>query len=846
MKERLARFAEAFATRGGTAEPESEARRSLRHPLVFLLVGERTEAMFETLYALNQRQWAGHEGIMYLLVSGLEATEKAGSGSEGARGRDAEPDGLLRQGRSEAGNVFRWLAPGGGDGLSALARRTLRPQLIEALHRDETRLRELNVQLRRLMSRIGENGRLYGSLQQVQVMAVARADDPANALLPELTVLLKSVLAERFRSVNADMFAIVREKQTDGEYAWDAAQAVGFLHELDRLQSRGFVFEAPLQATADGLKLPAQHGPSPLFDTAYVIGDKDERGLYAADADEACGEIVSRVSFLRCRTGAETDDPQSGYNYQQFRQSMAPPGAAEPYYASAGFARMTRPDRAIALTTLHLLHRRVMKRLQEGGELGQRELLEALDWGPSQVEAAVDTAFDGAPDLLDEMNGLLHEAVPPGELRRMSLRQAENALFGGNARDFFERQAERLRASLGAGGGEKRLRQAVERRLLLDARYGLWAVYRWTDGGERQGLTAALADWRFETERALADGRAELEALYESEASQLPAAKTGLLGLFGGRGAMRTLASALLGRVYGLKRELLWLELKRELLLRCERTLALLHEQTKQYAERLQRLDKLLQEASRLVIARTNEELGRNMYEYYGQATESVAAELEARWGERFEFGPHGLGPVSELLAQSDDAYIERLMSLAEGAWFRHPLFNRPFEQELLARANVTVSYADRQTLTPEELYRELCHTLDEEAAVRADVYRFTHRHRHDESYLFGDRSSELVQYALHAETEGGFRKLGCIDVKRDSGVEKLRLMGGFRRDDLMLMRTGSRYYDTYAAEGYRFHRPGWEIAASGAAGAANDDSMPAPAAARDTPADDRERGGAG
>ncbi|UUZ96041.1 hypothetical protein LJK87_17725 [Paenibacillus sp. P25] len=84
-----------------------------------------------------------------------------------------------------------------------------------------------------------------------------------------------------------------------------------------------------------------------------------------------------------------------------------------------------------------------------------------------------------------------------------------------------------------------------------------------------------------------------------------------------------------------------------------------------------------------------------------------------------------------------------------------------PFETELLERANVTVSYDNRQALTKEELYGELCRTLDEEASVRVDVYRFTHRHRYEESYFFGDFDSELVRYALKAE-EPSHVKLGA------------------------------------------------------------------------------------
>ncbi len=280
-----------------------------------------------------------------------------------------------------------------------------------------------------------------------------------------------------------------------------------------------------------------------------------------------------------------------------------------------------------------------------------------------------------------------------------------------------------------------------------------------------------------------------------------------MLGLFGAKPNVKATVGALLDRVYGLKRELLRLELKRELLLRYEQLLEETHERLKRYTERLEAIDKRLQEACRLCISEANDEMGRNVEEYYAQAVEVIAAELETRWGARFEFDERRMGSVAKLLEQGDEAYAERLMQVARSDWFTHSLFAQPFEQELLERANVTVSYENRQALTKEELYRDLCRALDEESAIRVDVYRFTHRHRYEESYLFGDADSELLRYAL-ASGEQAQTKLGCMHEQRRSGVEKLRIMGGFRREDLMVYRGGRRFYETYLQNGYRFHRP--------------------------------------
>ncbi|WP_159886966.1 hypothetical protein [Paenibacillus puerhi] len=820
MKERLAAFADAYAQAMGGGDPGAEERRTLRHPLVFLIVGERSKTALERLYEENRAQWTHPDGVMYVYV---------GAG---------EP-----QGPAES-QLLCWQPP--VPATEAGDKRSSRSRLARTLEDDAEKLQELNLLLRRLVGRIGEKGRLYSSLMQVHIAVLTRAEDPANAVLPELTVLMKSVLGESFRSVSADLFTLLREKQAQSDYAYDAALSVAFLNELDRLQHRTFRFEADLQVTSDGLKLPTSHGPAPLFDTAYMLGDKDERGLYAEDDTEACSRIICRLSFLRCRQTADGEIRLNPYNHQLFRQNMMPPGAEEAYYASAGLAEVTRPDRAVALTVLLSLHRRLLRLLQDNGVgMSGRELLEAVGLDAGQTDALVQAAMDRVPDPVEEMHGLLYEPLSAAELRGRTLRQAENALFGSNARDFFGRQSQRLKEGLSTGGPAERLRQTVWQRLVEDPRYGLWAAYRWTSPEERHGLTGAVREWRLENDRRLAAGREDLEALYEESADGLPAARSGMFGLFGGgKASLKTTVGALLDRVYGLKRELLFLEMKRELLLRYEHMLEELHALLKRYIDRLEAISKRLQEACRLRILEASDEMGRNVEEYYRQAVDLIAAELESRLGERFEFGERRMGSLTALLEQGDDAYLERLMQTAHTDWFSHPLFSQAFERELLERANVTVSYDNRQALTKEELYQDLCRALDMESAVRVDVYRFTHRHRHEESYLFGDAGSELVRYALEAGDLTGI-KPGCVHEGRSSGVEKLRLMGGFRRDDLMLYRNGRRFYDTYKAGGYRFHREEWEPRAEEGSGSppSNAAGVGAEAGESVTQRDDRERG---
>ncbi|MDZ7542386.1 transcription initiation factor TFIID, partial [Clostridium perfringens] len=124
----------------------------------------------------------------------------------------------------------------------------------------------------------------------------------------------------------------------------------------------------------------------------------------------------------------------------------------------------------------------------------------------------------------------------------------------------------------------------------------------------------------------------------------------------------------------------------------------------------------------------------------------------------------------------------------------------------LLHRANVTVEYSNRQVLSKDELCKMLYRRLEEQAGIHVRLLDYTHEHRYEEKYFFGDNTSEFVRYALGADETSRIYKLGCVHEKRSSGVEKLNMMGGFHLEDLMFYRNGKVYYEHYVQNGYTFH----------------------------------------
>ena len=51
------------------------------------------------------------------------------------------------------------------------------------------------------------------------------------------------------------------------------------------------------------------------------------------------------------------------------------------------------------------------------------------------------------------------------------------------------------------------------------------------------------------------------------------------------------------------------------------------------------------------------------------------------------------------------------------------------------------------------------------------------------------------------------------VSDQRNSVIEKLQLMGGFKLQDLVYIRSAKRYYDAYKTQGYVFHSEATEQA---------------------------------
>lgn len=234
--------------------------------------------------------------------------------------------------------------------------------------------------------------------------------------------------------------------------------------------------------TGDGLSIPVTHKASPLFDLVYVLSDRNERGITTLNGMQDNYEIICNILLLKNRRRKETQVQSSdvSYNNSSFKNSLMTESGRQGF-VSAGLSKVKRPNHSIALTVLYHFFKQIKERLEIADLQGSKEKLSffGLD------SAAMDTRMlDLVPseDSLIDMSGLLTNNIRYDQLRRMSLREAEEALFGDGCTIFFRKHfTSSAEVNLGYVKASDELRATVNRNMKDQPLYSFFQVAKWTD-----------------------------------------------------------------------------------------------------------------------------------------------------------------------------------------------------------------------------------------------------------------------------------------------------------------------------------------------------------------------------
>ncbi|MBP1992471.1 hypothetical protein [Paenibacillus eucommiae] len=775
MQRQLFAFAGDYDAEADRWIDDQEGQFSIHNPLLFVFIGDKSLDALNAVYDMGQKKWHNGKGVLYVHFY----TDKTVS-------REKE-------------NVFslQLSAP-------VADRRKIRKDLHGKFYEDTRRLVELNRAVRQVSNRIAEYGSMYSSFQRLNIAVATRADDPCNVLLPEIVLLLRTVLSESFKLIQTDLYGLIQEKQGEEEHAYSASMGISFLNELELYQSRSYSFNAMLLVTEDQMSLPAVHGPAPLFDLVYLLSDKNEQGIFPDASMETNYEIICNMSLLKNRKIVDDfDHRQEPYNNQHFRQHINPAEAKGSIYSTAGFSKIKRPNQAIALTVIYYFYQSFLAKLSEQSKTDKRSIAQLLQLDSDALDRKVSGLLP-RQEKLEEMNALLSDYISFDELKKLNLGQAEEQMYGRHADVFFDEHFARAAASrLHEYDCESELREIMDRRIVDNPTYGLYCAYAWTSEREDAVIFQELRSMIRDTAKLLEDARSQLQQLRQESVEQQSFQRIPFMN----KANVKKFSRHFFQQVYGQKMDILFYETKLNLLKRYENAVEKLHMSLKAKVDRLHELEKLMKDACRQSVSEANDYLGRNIAEYYRTVVTEIIQDIQAKRGENFYFDERYIGNVVPLIASGVEPLLRRLMEVCRQEIFTYPQFRQSFEDELLQRANVTVRFEDKDhVLSKEELYRDLNQRLEDQATVHIDVYNYTHKHRYEEKYFFADFDSEFIRYAFAIDKGSRMYKLGCVHEKKNSGIEKLNIMGGFQLEDLMYYRNGKKYYETYKEGGFEFH----------------------------------------
>jgi hypothetical protein len=254
----------------------------------------------------------------------------------------------------------------------------LRRSLYQEFYNNNGLLTELNQKVRQIKGTLFQYGSMYSCFEKINIAVITRSDDPMNILIPEITLLFKSMLAEDFKIISIDLYTLFSEKGDDDSFGYSSAVSAAFFREIESFQKTDYRFEAPLEVLNEGIKLPVTNNKRPIFDLVYLLSDRNEDGIIVQNSMVRNYQIIAYIVLLKNKNIDTENEPENGvYNNEQFRQGISGDMTRQ-VYATAGLSKLRRPNNAIALTVLYHYNRLYIQKLKKNIELDKDQILKLL------------------------------------------------------------------------------------------------------------------------------------------------------------------------------------------------------------------------------------------------------------------------------------------------------------------------------------------------------------------------------------------------------------------------------------------------------------------------------------
>lgn len=776
MRDLIQTYANTFSIQLEKMSLSKNEQRSVNYPIVFLFLGDQVKDALKEIMIINEEKWQNSSGVLYFHA--YQSDTISNENVLSIQLQEQEWDNKVK-----------------------------RKGMFDHFYQDDNILIELNKTFRMLSAKLAEYGKEYFSLKKVNLCVVTAIHDPANILIQEFTLLLKSILQESFRLVEVDFYGLVKEKQVGDNFPLSTSLGISFLKELDTYQHHEYTFERDLQLTEDQLKLSVYHPPSPLFDMVYLLSDKNEDGLISKEALQQNYEIISNLNLLKNRKLIpDYHEKMDSYHHQDFKRGIQG-SSLEPVYASAGFSKVTRPNKAIALHAAHHFFKELLLSLKAASSQPSEKILNLFELSEVSFQKYIHHYLPSAEKIAD-MNGLIGVTTSYQTVKRMSVKEAEDALYEGGAEMFFANNFEEpIREHLQGLNLSAQIEHCLYEKVINNEQYGVYCAFIWTSDTNRfePSVIHEIDQLLQETKNDILEKEVRLDQYYQQMVDHGDFKKSYLP--FSDKKNLNSFVRYLFEAVYGTKYEILKLKVKQAIFKQYRAVLEEHHHNLHSKMALLDQVSSCLKLAAIESLSDSDDYLDRNIAEYYAEIISLITARLKEKRGPYFFSDESFFGNILSFLEEgSPHPLLERLLLVCNREVLTQLEFHCSFEDELLERANAITDYKNREILSKEDLFKQLYLLLNENSSIHIEVFNYTQEHRYEEKYYFGDFYSKFMGFALEKEHETRQCKVGCAHEKKLSGMEKLTLMGGFRLKDLMYYRNGEKYYNAYAENGYDFH----------------------------------------
>lgn len=759
MKEILEQFAEEYSLISKTKLTEVDSKRDAYSPIIFVFVGDKVRDAVKVVKKAVDENWSNSSGVRYLYLSGGESLEEAG----------------LHQVNFKVENREK---------------KNLRENVYKEFLKNESNLIELNEAINKMKNEILESGVLFNYFQRLSISVITRADDPLNALVIPLTLMIKDKFQNTFSLINSDLFDILEERSGSEDDSYYRAVAMSFFKEIELCQSPDFKFEEEINVQKSGIKFKVSNNSFSVFDIIYMLSDRNRRGVLLQNSLKNNAQVAAYVSILK--NGNSSDDI-GVYNEGDFRgnSGFSP---SQVVYASAGLSMVRRPNDAIAHTVILTCYEALIKLSKSSVDKADKNLLSIFKLDDASLDANAEK-LTVTSSQIEMMTGIMPRdgRGSLSSFKNMRLSGFEKDLYGEAAVRFFDKNfKQKSFGLLQRLNFKEKLKKEIYANIIDKPQFGIFPVSEWTNENR---LPAAIRESLKSIEEKLQSKENTLHAAYNKKTKIpfyyiFPWFKAKVLYLA---------EQHLFKEIYSIKLDILKLQIKKALLEIGRESIVEIHNELNDSVELSEQILKEIKHCCDKEIEAADEYVGGNIKTYYSIEVNKLVDKLSE--AEKTEFAA-----LLKHMQVGKEVFLKKFLDYCKKHILTKDKLYEPFEQEMHNRANSSIVAGDDSVMAWNDLYNKIYNTLEENCDANINIMDYAIKRLHEEKYFFGNYESNFIQYAFEYDSTSRNYKLGCVNEKNSKGIEKLRIIGGFMLNNVTFISDCKVDYEYFKGQGYGLH----------------------------------------